>query len=70
MNWRDFVGSRAFRRLFTEEMMRDSLDKVGDERWRELVKLEMYLKTDLIRLGNCRLRKVMKCFLTRFYHEQ
>lgn len=32
MNWRDPVGSRTSRRLFTEEMMIDSLDEGGDER--------------------------------------
>lgn len=55
MNWRDPVGSRVFRRLFTKEMMIDSLDEGDDERWR-------YLKTYLIRIGNWRLSKGVKCF--------
>lgn len=46
--------------------MRDSLEKGGEERWRELDKLEMYLKTDLVSLGNWRLSKGVKCFLTSF----
>lgn len=41
-----------------------------DRRWRELVKLEMYLKIDLTRIGNLRLRRGVKRFLTSFYHEQ